>query len=64
MEAFSAHADQRELLDYLAFNRPDKLKRIFLVHGEPDKALPLEDALRSQGYPEVHFPEPGEVFSL
>jgi len=64
MDAFSAHADRRELLDYLAFNRPDKLKRIFLVHGELDQALPLKDALRSQGYPEVHIPEPGEVFSL
>lgn len=64
MDAFSAHADRRELLDYLAFNPPGRLQRIFLVHGEPDQALPFKDALRSQGYPEVHVPEPGEVFSL
>ncbi len=64
MDAFSAHADRRELLDYLAFNPPERLKRIFLVHGEPDQALPLRDALRSKGYAEVLVPEPGAVFSL
>jgi metallo-beta-lactamase family protein len=64
MDAFSAHADRRELLDYLAFNRPDQLRRIFLVHGELEQAQSFRDALRSQGYPEVHIPEPGEVFSL
>ncbi len=64
MDAFSAHADRRELLDYLAFNSPDRLKRIFLVHGEPEQAESFRDALRSQGYPEVHIPEPGATFPL
>ncbi|MCC7264369.1 MAG: MBL fold metallo-hydrolase [Candidatus Latescibacteria bacterium] len=64
MDAFSAHADRRELLDYLAFNGPERLKRIFLVHGEPEQAQSFKDALRSQGYPEVNIPEPGEVYSL
>lgn len=64
MDAFSAHADRRELLDYLAFNSPDRLKRIFLVHGELKQAQSFKDALRSQGYPEVHIPEPGEVYAL
>ena len=63
-ECFDRETDQRELLDYLAFNRPDQLKRIFLVHGEPDQALALKDTLLSQGYPQVDYPAPGEIFSL
>jgi len=34
MDYFSAHADQKELLDYLRLNSPDRLKNIFLVHGD------------------------------
>lgn len=64
MDAFSAHADRKELLDYLQFNAPEKLHHIFLVHGEENQALSLKDALRSKGYPSVHFPKPGEVFTV
>ena len=64
MDAFSAHADRRELLDYFEFLPPERLKHVFLVHGEEDQALPLRDALRSKGYENVHFPAPGQVFNL
>ncbi|MDD5675003.1 MAG: MBL fold metallo-hydrolase [Chitinivibrionales bacterium] len=64
MDAFSAHADRKELLDYIDITSTQRLKHIFLVHGEPDQALPLRDALRSKGYPNVHFPAPQEVYSL
>ena len=63
MDAFSAHADRRDLLDYVDLNSPSRLKHIFLVHGEPDQALPLRDGLRSKGFQNVHFPAPGEVFN-
>jgi metallo-beta-lactamase family protein len=63
MDAFSAHADRRDLLDYVSLNSPERLKNIFLVHGEPDQALPLKDGLRSKGYENVHFPAPGETFT-
>jgi metallo-beta-lactamase family protein len=61
---FSAHADRRDLLDYVKFCAPEKLKHIFLVHGEPDQALPLRDAFRSKGYQNVGYPEPGERVDL
>jgi metallo-beta-lactamase family protein len=59
---FSAHAGRRDLIDYVQFCPPEKLKHLFLVHGEPDQAGPLKDALRSKGYPNVHYPAPGEVW--
>lgn len=64
MDAFSAHADRRDLLDYVKLTPPSKLKRIFLVHGEQEQALPLRDALRSQGYDQIDYPSRGESFEL
>lgn len=64
MDAFSAHADRRDLLDYVDLNSPRRLKHLFLVHGEADQALPLRDALRSKGFPNVYYPSHGEAVSL
>ncbi len=63
IDAFSAHADRRDLLDYVSLTPPSRLKHIFLVHGEPEQALSLKDALRSQGYENVYYPAQGEVFN-
>ncbi len=57
MDNFSAHADRRDILDYIKATPPEKLKSIFLVHGEPEEVLTLKDAIRSQGYENVQYPE-------
>lgn len=64
IDAFSAHADRRELHDYIDINSPSRLKHIFLIHGEPDQALPFKDGLRSKGYQNVHYPSSGETFTI
>ncbi|MDR0330986.1 MAG: MBL fold metallo-hydrolase [Chitinispirillales bacterium] len=64
IDAFSAHADRHELLDYVRLNDPAKLKHIFLFHGEVDQATSFKDALRSNGYMNVHFPQRGEAFNI
>lgn len=64
IDYFSAHADQKELIDYLRFSPPDKLKNIFLVHGEEDQALPLKEKIKQKGYLNVHFPRKGHVFEI
>ena len=61
---FSAHADQKGLLDYIKFNNPDKLKNIFLVHGEEEQAVPLKDKIKSKGFKNVHFPASGDIFEI
>lgn len=63
LDAFSAHADRRNLLDYVDMNSPSKLKHIFLIHGEPDQALSFRDALRSKGYQNIYFSAQGDVFN-
>jgi metallo-beta-lactamase family protein len=64
MDAFSAHGDAADLLEYAAITPPDKLRRIILVHGEEDQALPLRDALVKKGYAHVHYPAPAESIVL
>ena len=64
IDAFSAHADRRELLDYVAATPPERLKHVVLVHGESEQSLPFRDALRSKGYENVYYPGMEEVLTF
>lgn len=59
MDAFSAHADRDDLLDFVTGCR-SRLSRLFLVHGEEEQMLPLGDRLSRMGIPGVHAPVLGE----
>jgi metallo-beta-lactamase family protein len=63
LESFSAHADQRELLEWVARLSPAP-RVIHLVHGEPTAAETLAGLLRERTTARVHVPEPGETFDL
>lgn len=64
MDYFSAHADQKGLLDYLNYSPNNKLKHIFLVHGEEEQALPLKAKIQSKGYKSVEYPKKGDIFEV
>jgi metallo-beta-lactamase family protein len=64
MDVFSAHGDKNDLINFAKASSAEKLKNIFLVHGEPEEALPLRDALKSRGYQSVEFPAPGAVYEV
>ena len=64
MDYFSGHADQNELLEYIKLNKKEKLKNIFLVHGEEEQAIPLKNKIEKAGYENVFFPAPGEKFEI
>lgn len=64
LDDFSAHADRDELMEYLAFNPPDRLRHLFLVHGEKNQSMPLLEALRAAGYQNVMYPSLGESFKF
>jgi metallo-beta-lactamase family protein len=64
MDYFSAHADQNELLEYLKLNPTNKLKHIFLVHGEEEQALPLREKILQKGYKNTDYPVSGEKFVI
>lgn len=61
INAFSGHADQTELLDFVSGCLP--LKRIFLVHGEPSQSQILSDVLIQKGL-DVHIPDKDEEVLL
>ncbi len=64
MDYFSGHADQKGLLEYLKFCKPEKLKQIFIVHGEEEQSLPLKEKILKLGYKNVRYPKPGEKFEI
>ncbi|HSP88101.1 MAG TPA: MBL fold metallo-hydrolase RNA specificity domain-containing protein, partial [Ignavibacteriaceae bacterium] len=64
MDYLSAHTDQKGLLDYLKFSSSQKLKNIFLVHGEQEQALPLMEKIINMGYTNVYYPHKGDIFDL
>lgn len=64
MNAYSAHADEPELVRFLGHLDREKLKRIFLVHGDLPRQLKLFDALQADGHQGAHAPTRGEVVDL
>lgn len=50
IDAFSAHADYKEILDWLSKIDTSKLKKIFLVHGEADAQANLSKVLTNHGF--------------
>jgi len=61
INAFSGHADKKELCDFVSSCLP--LRRIFLVHGDPDQSQALFDAL-AQNNLNVHIPVKDEEIVL
>jgi metallo-beta-lactamase family protein len=63
LDIFSAHADQREILAWLAACER-KPRRVFITHGEPVPADTLRRLVRDRlGY-DAHVPEYREVLEL
>jgi metallo-beta-lactamase family protein len=60
---FSAHADQKALLDWAGAFQPAP-RHTYVVHGEPQAAQALAKELRSQHGHTVTVPELGERFAL
>ncbi|MEX2048676.1 MAG: MBL fold metallo-hydrolase [Gemmatimonadota bacterium] len=64
MNAYSAHADEPELVGFVGHLDPDRLRKIFLVHGDLNRQLDLADALEKAGYTRPLSPARRESFEL
>ncbi len=53
---YSAHADRQELLSWTA-PQAHRVGQVFVIHGEPEAAQDLAEALRRQGYQRISVPE-------
>jgi len=61
IDAFSAHADRSDLLDYI--NKVKGVKKLFLVHGEEGSQNKFKSALEENGY-EAYIPSPDETVEI
>jgi metallo-beta-lactamase family protein len=63
IDALSGHADQQELLDWMAPTAPG-LKKVFLVHGEPVAQQALKAKIEERYKLEVVIPKRGDRFEV
>ncbi len=64
INAFSAHADYNEIQEYVSKLDLNRLKKIFLVHGEKEAQENLKEVLLSSGVKEVEIVKYGEFYDL
>jgi metallo-beta-lactamase family protein len=63
LNGFSGHADHNDLLELLA-PLAGRVERVCLVHGEPERAEALRQALVDGGFKDVLIPAEGQQVSL
>lgn len=62
--SFSAHADYEEMISYLSCQKKSRIKKIFLVHGEPDVQNTYRQHLLNAGFKNILIPAQGQSFEL
>ena len=62
IDAFSAHADYAEIGEWLDSIDTSRLKRIFMVHGEPDAQAAFKKYLAGKGYDKVDVVRYGQSY--
>lgn len=64
IDSYSAHADYNELIRFLSCQDKEKIKALFLVHGEPDAKQAFKAHLNTHGFMTSIIPKKHEVFEL
>lgn len=63
INALSAHADRREMMEYFE-SFISKLGKAFVVHGEAEQCEALAETLKNAGVGDVVVPEPDQTFEV
>lgn len=63
MNAFSGHADREDLLHYVKKTK-NSLKKVFVVHGDPDQSEALACGIKELGINDVYAPSAGDEVEL
>ncbi len=64
IDVFSGHADQLGLLSLMKNQQIDKLKKVFLTHGEEESMLEFRHEIQKLGFNEVILPTKNETYLL
>lgn len=64
IDVFSGHGDQNDLIKFVKMQDPEKLKAIFLVHGEQQSMADFQSKINQYGYNRVEIPLRGRTYEL
>jgi len=64
LNTLSAHADADDLIEYIGKVKTDRLKKIFVVHGEEAQSLPFAERIKQIFHIETIVPFEDEEFEL
>lgn len=64
LRTLSAHGDYSDLLRFLKCQQPELVKKIFVVHGEPEVQKNFRLKLRDHQFQHIEIPALHETFSL
>lgn len=64
IDAFSAHADWKETLEWLKGTNIGRIRKVFLVHGEAKALSSMKEKVMGAGVASVEIVRAGEIYSL
>ncbi|MFN3782982.1 MAG: MBL fold metallo-hydrolase RNA specificity domain-containing protein [Spirosomataceae bacterium] len=64
IDVFSGHGDLNDLINFVEQQRPESLKKVFLVHGEESSMEHFKGVLAEKGFSNVEIPSYHQTFEL
>ncbi len=64
IDVFSGHGDRDDLVKFVKYQNPEKLKKLFLIHGEEYSMEAFKETIAEHGFKQVVIPERGQSFEL
>jgi len=64
LDAYSAHGDYEEMIDYLSCQEPHLIKKLFLVHGKYETQTTYRDHLTKAGFHHIEIPDQGDTVEI
>ena len=64
IDIFSGHGGLSDLENFARQQSPEKLKKVFLVHGDLDAMINFRQILLEDGFSDVEIPEENQTYEL
>jgi metallo-beta-lactamase family protein len=64
LNSMSAHADYNDLCQYLSCQDQNEVRRVFIVHGEPEVQIEFKRRLIKKGFKDIEIPELHQEFGI
>jgi metallo-beta-lactamase family protein len=63
-DVFSSHPGKEEILNYIKACEPQKIKQIFLVHGDEKNLVAMKGSLEEMGLNNIEVPDMMDEYRL